>query len=85
MILKGKPTVVLLSVKQPPLTTDTATKVAWRTLELTLDHILPGARVAVLDVCRSKLYSPTTINHQRLDNWIASEALGYVDQRQRAA
>ena len=85
MNLKGKPTVVFLYMKKPALTTDAATKVAWRTLELTLDATLAGAQVAVLDVRRSKLHWPTTVNRRRLDSWIESEALGYVEHWRRAA
>lgn len=85
MVVKGKPTAVFLYVKKPPLTVEGATKVIWRTLELTVDRTLPGAGVAVLDVRRGKLLYPTSVKRVRLDNWIESEALGYIEHWKRAA
>lgn len=86
MRIKGKPTIVFLYLKQSPLVrTDGGAMVAWRTLERAKDGILPGADVAVLDVRRSQLLRPTRIGRTRLDAWIESVALGYVEHWRRAA
>lgn len=85
MTIKGKPRVVFLYLKKPELTSEGATKVAWQTLELTVDTTLPGADVAVLDVRRARLHVPTRKNRAQLDAWIESEALGYIEHWRRAA
>jgi hypothetical protein len=85
MTIKGKPRVVFLYMKKPELTSEGATKVAWRTLELTVDMTMPGADVAVLDVRRARLHLPTRKNRSQLDAWIESEALGYIEHWRRAA
>lgn len=85
MTIKGRPTVVFLYVKKPALTPEGATKVAWRTLELTIDSTLPGADVAVLDVRRGQLQPKPRTGRPKLDAWITAEALGYVEHWRRAA
>jgi hypothetical protein len=83
--IKGTPTVVFLYLKQPELSSEGATKVAWRTLEQTTDKTLPGAAVAVLDVRRGKLWTPTKVGRPKLDAWITGEAHGYIEHWKRAA
>ncbi|OLL98481.1 hypothetical protein Ae406Ps2_3792c [Pseudonocardia sp. Ae406_Ps2] len=86
MRLSGVETVVHLYLKQTPLTAQGATKVIWRTLQLTVDQTRPHAAVAVLDVRRGKLWKPTPIKKIRaLDAWIESEALGYIEHWRRSA
>lgn len=70
--------IVLPYVKQPELTSDGA-QIAWRTLELAQDRILPASKIIVLDVRRSKLFRPTRKNRNNLDCWIESQARGYVE------
>lgn len=84
MRIKGKDYVILPYLKPPALTTDGA-RVIWRTLEHTRQNTMPGCQVAALDVRRSKLFKPTTINRGHLDDWIESEAVGYVEHWRRAA
>ena len=85
MTIKGRSTVVFLYLKQPQLTSEGATKVAWRTLELTTENTLAGAEVAVLDVRRGKLHLPTGMGRTKLDAWITAEAIGYAEHWRLAA
>jgi hypothetical protein len=74
----GSRAAVLVYVKEPPLTQESA-NVALRVLQQTMDDVLPGATPLVLDARRGQAFRmQRRTNLNKLDALIAAEAAGYV-------
>lgn len=74
----GRVFVVLLYLKQPPLTQDAA-NAGLRIMETQLTALLVGGLPKVLDVRRAKLLPlRRNTNRRTLDAWLCGEAAGYA-------
>jgi len=74
----GSVSVVLLYLKQPPLTQDAA-NVGLRIIETQLAALLADGLPKVLDVRRAKIFAlRRNANRGNLDAWLRGEAAGYA-------